>query len=493
MAPDGRGVLLGQKGSALFPSLDRAVAFLRAYGEENPLDELLSGLQIHKVVTPFKTRELLLTFVAESSYRMDRVAAIARLLAGFVFTGTSRHFVRYRDANSPLGYDVMQLHESPDDFVLYDTTFEQGYGSDGVLRFDDLLTRLDLVLLPKSEVTVPARCWLMVEPGLAASVTHYLARWDVAAKSGLLSWPQASAFDEGPHTEHVYQVDAPPERMLRLFAATPGICVLTAETDNAFVEWGYAHALPLAACSMSLDASKWHFYRRGAVDGSRTEALSADRVPLVPVHTLVRMPELQDEAIVTPLTVSTQQHFEMTLRVVPTENPWTKVRAIAVSVQELDQLTRLLYALPHGSLDRIQVACTDNTLFLLDSLGVDGLPVGRPYSEVTPHVYVPAGATLSPSVSSRALHHLVPELDNHEAFFDESGAITLVARAAFGPVSLRGLHRLRAQYSDASPISGGALHRAFVHYEDLPLRTLAGVPTYDADAPTEAAKEGGES
>ena len=39
--PDSRGVVLGQKGVCVFPSLDRAVAFFRAYGEEGSLDELL--------------------------------------------------------------------------------------------------------------------------------------------------------------------------------------------------------------------------------------------------------------------------------------------------------------------------------------------------------------------------------------------------------------------------------------------------------------------
>ena len=65
----------------LFPSLDRLVAFLRAYGEEGSLDELLPSLDLRRVVTPLKTREILLSCAAESSYRMDRIASVAKDLA----------------------------------------------------------------------------------------------------------------------------------------------------------------------------------------------------------------------------------------------------------------------------------------------------------------------------------------------------------------------------------------------------------------------------
>ena len=52
------------------------------------------------------TREVAFEFAAESSDRMDRIADTARLVGGFAFTGTSRHFVQYRDAAAPFGYDA---------------------------------------------------------------------------------------------------------------------------------------------------------------------------------------------------------------------------------------------------------------------------------------------------------------------------------------------------------------------------------------------------
>src|SRR5690606_21533429 len=135
VSPDARGVVLGQKGVVLFPSLDRLVAFLRAYGEEGSLDELLPTLSIRRVVTPLKTREILLSCGSESGYRMDRVASVAKLAGGLVFTGTARHFVKYRDAASPLGYDVEEILDERADVILYHDSFRQAYAYDREIAF----------------------------------------------------------------------------------------------------------------------------------------------------------------------------------------------------------------------------------------------------------------------------------------------------------------------------------------------------------------------
>ena len=50
---------------------------------------------------------------------MDRIAETARLVGGFTFTGTSRHFVQYRDAGAPFGYDAGQLLATDAALALY--------------------------------------------------------------------------------------------------------------------------------------------------------------------------------------------------------------------------------------------------------------------------------------------------------------------------------------------------------------------------------------
>ncbi|MCA9583586.1 MAG: hypothetical protein KC416_17425, partial [Myxococcales bacterium] len=131
---DGRGIALGQRGVFLFPSMDRLVAFLRAYGEQSPWDELAPEAVLHQVQTRLRSQELVLSVDADSTYRMDRLAQVARLVGGFVFTGSSRHFVRYRDRSAPLGYDVSRVIDDDSPYVLYEATFEQAYALAGEIH-----------------------------------------------------------------------------------------------------------------------------------------------------------------------------------------------------------------------------------------------------------------------------------------------------------------------------------------------------------------------
>src|SRR5690348_11152929 len=170
VAPDARGVVLGQKGLVLFPSIERLVAFFQGYGEEGSLDEILPSMQIRTVITPLRAREVLLSIQAESSYRMDRVAGIAKLAKGLVFTGTSRHFVKFRDAASPLGYDVQELLDQPADLVLYHDSFRQAYAFEREIAFRDLVMKLTPRRVPPAARTTPGRLFVTAESGVGDSL-----------------------------------------------------------------------------------------------------------------------------------------------------------------------------------------------------------------------------------------------------------------------------------------------------------------------------------
>jgi len=229
VAPDARGVVLGQKGLVLFPSLDRLVAFLRAYGDEGSLDELLPTLTLRRLVTPLKTRELMLSVQAESSYRMDRIAGVAKLAGGLVFTGTQRHFAKYRDSASPLGYDVQELLDQPADLVLYHDTFRQAYQFDRDLQFRDLVFKLTPYRQPTGlagpDGAIPQRLWATAEVGVGGAILSYLFRWQIPARAALAEWPSQSAFDDRPRRLYVFDISETPERVALLFASLPGVHV----------------------------------------------------------------------------------------------------------------------------------------------------------------------------------------------------------------------------------------------------------------------------
>src|SRR5690606_42089042 len=92
-------------------------------------------------------------------HRRDRIASVAKLAGGLVFTGSARHFVKYRDAASPLGYDVVELLDERTDIVLCHDSFRQAYAYDREIAFRDLVMKLEPVRVPPSERRVPSRLY----------------------------------------------------------------------------------------------------------------------------------------------------------------------------------------------------------------------------------------------------------------------------------------------------------------------------------------------
>src|SRR5580704_5954349 len=124
---DAKGIALGAKGLVLLPSIDRLVAWLALYTRDRSLEDLLPSLEIQLVRSKLGTREIAIVMAAESSDRMDRAADVARIVGGFTLTGTSRHFVQYRDASAPFGYDAPELLASDAHLALYHEKFTQLY------------------------------------------------------------------------------------------------------------------------------------------------------------------------------------------------------------------------------------------------------------------------------------------------------------------------------------------------------------------------------
>ena len=93
---ESKGVALGAKGLVLLPSLDRLVAWLSVYTREHSLEDLMPSLQIQIVRSKLGTREITLSFAAESSDRMDRVSETARLVGSFAFGTVGVHRLEAR-------------------------------------------------------------------------------------------------------------------------------------------------------------------------------------------------------------------------------------------------------------------------------------------------------------------------------------------------------------------------------------------------------------
>src|SRR5688572_33129901 len=130
---------------------------------------------------------------------MDRAARCAKLAGGATFTGTSKHFVKYRDERSPQGYDVVDLQPPPfgAEFLLHNEEGSQGYARDGELDPRAVILKLSLRRKPGSErLDAPARAELFLSAayGLSQGLLRYLLRNRVRTEVSLVQPTSESAF-----------------------------------------------------------------------------------------------------------------------------------------------------------------------------------------------------------------------------------------------------------------------------------------------------------
>ena len=118
LSADMRGAALGRQLVARFAAVDRLVSFLRLLSAEQSLDDLQPGLRIVYARGGAGTREAIVLMPAAQALG-DVVAHAARLAGGQMFTGAGKHFVQFRDARAPLGYDVEALSAEAGDLILY--------------------------------------------------------------------------------------------------------------------------------------------------------------------------------------------------------------------------------------------------------------------------------------------------------------------------------------------------------------------------------------
>ena len=154
---DARGVVTGRQLVARFAAIDRLVGFLRVLSAEQSLDDLQPGLRIVYARGGAGTREAIVLMPVGSPGLGDVVAHAARLAGGQTFTGTGKHFVQYRDARAPLGYDVAALSDVAGDLILYGTEQIVPYRIESELPLAKLLLRLSLVRAERRDPGAAAR------------------------------------------------------------------------------------------------------------------------------------------------------------------------------------------------------------------------------------------------------------------------------------------------------------------------------------------------
>ncbi len=423
---DGKGVALGSRGLVLLASIERLVAFLSLYTSSQSLADLMGALEIEVVRSEMGTREIVLSFSAESSERLDGIGEVARVALGHTFTGTSRHFVQFRDAGAPFGYDVSQVMAADGDYLLYHNTFSQVYQRERTMDLAGLLMQLHTLPDPSFGLG-PGTLLLLAEEGLGPAVIQYLIRSQVDARVGVAEWPPLSALDDGNVRRYLFEIGDLPERMMPMVRSTPGLTAFRTVAPGAAVELGHRHPITLRACPVFSEGGTVLFR------GGGQPPLVIDKMPAMGNVSAFAQVTFHDHASVHDLGPASVPPVTLPVRLLPSVEPWTTVRASFIQPSEYPALRQILYLLGPATLQATTVAFTKHGAFLINPRGVESTPVGHFFREVRAGVYVAAGYDLVPAINPEVLYKALGAPADHLVFLLPNAQALGVPRSAFVP------------------------------------------------------------
>jgi len=485
VAPDPRGILLGRFCVMTFATLEGAVSWFRLYSSEASLDELLANLTIQKCRTALGGREIVIQIPAVSSYAADRAARLARLVGGAIYTGTAKHFVKYRDDRSPYGYDAVDIGAMPaqTDFMVHGDEFAQGYIREGELPFQRLLFRLSIRKLPggdQLDAEDRGDLYLAVARGLADGIIRYLWRNRVEAQAGLFTpgrGAMASAFDDhsGERGYMLIRAHGLPERILQLFLGTPGIDVFRPAGANAAVAVGYEHPIDLASCASVFPAETFHvFWPHDRVDVLPGPLALSDIADLTRVDLELDKPREPAQMAGGP-----PDAIGVELKLAAAMGPPRRVVATLIPVEHGPRLKRILFALPPVSLRGHRVAATDRGFLVIGSENLDVIPLGQLLCELTPGLLVPLGMDVVPRVSPEVLARALGHQSGIVTVFTTDGRPFQVNEGAFTTLERRSLAKLEVDAAETIDYAAEPSAEAQVTNDSVGRFALWGFP----DAP----------
>ena len=482
VAPDPRGVLLGRFCVMTFATLEGAVSWFRLYSSEASLDELMAHLTITKCRTALGSREIVVQIPAVSSYASDRSARLARLVGGAIYTGTAKHFVKYRDDRSPYGYDAVDIGTMPasTDFMVHGDEFSQGYVREGDLPFARLLFRLSIRKLPGGEqldAEDRGELYLAVARGLSDGIIRYLWRNRVDAQAGLFTPGSTSAFDDQARDRGYMWIRARalPERILALFLGTPGIDVFRPAGASAAVAVGYEHPIDLASCASVFPPDTFHVFW----PGDRVDVLPGPLV-LSDIADLTRVDlELERPREPRPHAGGPAEAIGVALKLAAAMGPPRRVVATLIPLEHAARLKRILFALPPVSLRGHRVAATDRGILVIGSENLDVIPLGQLLCELTPGLLVPLGMDVVPRVSPEVLARALGHAAGVVTVFTSDGRPFQVNEGAFTTLERRSLAKVEVERAEAIDYSADAAADAQVINDAVGRFALWGFP----DAP----------
>jgi hypothetical protein len=444
VAPDGRGILLGKLGALSFPSIDRLVTFFRLFCLESSIDDLSPRLRIEEVQSQLQVREYCVFLQAGSSHLLDRVARLCRVAGGHVFTGSTKHFVCYRDEHSPFGYDLTTISaESGADYLFYADTYTQAYARQKELPFSDLVFRLSPRVRPGHDEEERELLYLTVPAGLGQGLSKYLWRNTIRADATLVEPSEVGSFGRSSRF-YLFRVHDLPLRMLRLFSKVPGIVVFRPVGDRCAVEAGFRHPFRLEACGSLFE--KGRLYLFSARDGVKW----VNGPFFIPLAELVDIGFQIEERVPVEHRSNAAQTIQIALRLRPSHRRQRLVGTM-VSWESAHRFKKLVYLLPPPMLDGLRLFAMKEGLLVIGEQGVEGVPIGEPFQELAPGILVPLGLTIEPRVRAEVLVERLGGVAGRYIVFLRDGRVLGIEEAHFQPLGKTYLARLELEPPSVDP------------------------------------------
>jgi hypothetical protein len=453
---DARGVVGGKQLAVRFAALDRLVAFFRALAGQQSLDDLQPGLRIVYARGTAGTREAIvfLPSSASSSQLGDVVARAARFAGGQCFTGSGKHFVLFRDAGAPLGYDASASSQEAGDFILYGAEHDVAYRVDSELPLQKLLLRLSLQRSgdePWPAVGPSGPLLLVARRGLGPLVAEYLqrARLEVAgrARAGEVVLQASAALCEtaaggafrAARSFWLFRVEGAPARLRGLFTRTPGLDLYTPVTDHVAVAAGHRHPIALESCRSSFPTDRLTLFSR---EGGVLEVQPQPVFTAIEDVVRIRPPAVRDVER-EPARALGRPEVAVPLRLEPSADPRRRAVAALVPWARVPWLRRLCYALPAPALRGYRVAILERGVLVLATGALEGLPFGLLLDAAAPDVLVPLGTRLRPAVSPELLAERLGAQEGTLVVFTAVGAAPFrIAAKLVEPLDRRALSLL---------------------------------------------------
>jgi hypothetical protein len=407
LTADARGAALGRQLVARFAAVDRLVSFLRLLSAEQSLDDLQPGFRIVYARGGAGTREAIVLMPAAPELA-DGVAHAARLAGGQLFTGAGKHFVQFREARAPLGYDVEALSDGEGELILYGVEQTVSYRIESELPLGKLLLRLALVRLHGRAARLPegaGAIYLRARRGLGTVVAGILHRAGgyqrepagaMQAAAALCESAAPSAFSAGA-TFWIFRIERLPPRLFKLLSTTPGLELFLPVTDSVAVAVGFRHPIHLESCRSSFATDRLYLFAPEGV----TEVSPPPTLVAIEDLVRIRVPasEIVDRREAAP---AGRPDLAVALRL---ERGGDARRPVAALIPwaRVVWLQRLVYALPPTALRSYRVVLLKRGVLVRAADVLDGIPFGTLYQLGAPEVLVPLGMQIRPAASPQLL------------------------------------------------------------------------------------------